>query len=187
MRSRATRFNWYLLCLLALAIGLGVGCRSIEDRRKDRVLYTELWLHTVAPAASPDTNRLMTVEIAGMRLPVQTRPFLTEEHLVDATVLDSPGGGYGLQLKFDDHGRLLLESYSTANRGRHLAVFVRYGVRKDKKETPLEERWLAAPLITRPLVEGVLTFTPDVPKVELYQIVDGLQKAAELAAKPWVF
>jgi hypothetical protein len=186
MRSRATRFNWYLLCLLAPAIGIGVGCRSTEDRRKDRVLYTELWLHTVAQTASPDTNRLMTVEIAGMRLPVQSRPFLTEEHLVEAKVIDSPGGGYGLQLKFDDHGRLLLEAYSTANRGRHLAVFVRYGVRKDK-EVPIEERWLAAPLISRPLVEGILTFTPAVPKVELYQIVDGLRNAAELAAKPWVF
>jgi hypothetical protein len=187
MRSRPICFNRYLWCLLALAVGVAVGCTSLEDRRKNRVHYTELWLHAVGPQASPDTNRMMIIEVAGMRMPVHRRPFLTEEHLVDATVIDSPGGGYALQLRFDDHGRLLLESHSTANRGNHVAVFARYGIRKDQKKTPLEERWLAAPLITRPLVEGVIVFTPSVSKVELYQIVDGLQKAAELAAKPWVF
>jgi hypothetical protein len=187
MRSRATHFNWYLLCLVMLALTLGTGCTSIEDRRKNRAFYTELWFHRVPPQNTPETNRVMIIELAGMRMPVERRPWLTEENLVDASVIDSPGGGYGLELRFDDHGRLLLESFSSANRGQHVAIFVRYGVRKDQKEVPLEERWLAAPLISRPIVEGIVTFTPNVPKPELYRIVDGLQKAAELNAKPWVF
>jgi preprotein translocase subunit SecD len=186
MRARPTGFNLYLFAVAALALAVVTGCRSIEDRRRDRIHYTALLLHADAPEASPDTNHVMVVNIAGAKVPVQTRPFLTEADLDEATVVDSPGGGYSLRLKFNDHGRLVVDTFTAAHRGRQVGIFVRYGVRKNKK-VPLKEKWLAAPRVNRHIHDGVVLFTPNATREELDEIVRGLQNAAAEGRKPWVF
>jgi preprotein translocase subunit SecD len=187
MSSGRGRINPYLWAALLLAAGVALGCRSIEDRRRDRILYTTLWFHEDAPLVTPDTNRVMVAEIAGVKLPVNTRPFLTEEALEEATLVDSPGGGYSLRLKFNDHGRLVIDTFTASHRGRQVGIYVRYGVRNKQPKVPLKERWLAAPRINRQINDGVIVFTPHATRVELQEILEGLRNAAVEAQRPWVF
>ena len=50
----------------------------------------------------------------------------------------------------------MLEQYTAANPGRHLVIFGQWG---DKLA---DGRWLAAPLITHRISNGLLAFTPDI-------------------------
>jgi len=187
MSFRDARFNIYLVCLTAALAMTWAGCTSPEARRRDRVHYTELWLYEGMPQTFIDTNKSMAIAVANIPLLVKKSPFLTEEHLDEAEVIDSPGGGYAMQLRFDDHGRYQLDAFTGSHRRQHLVIFARYGLRKEKDEVPLKEAWLAAPLITRQVNDGILTFTPNATKVELYSILDGLRNAIEVNQKPWVF
>lgn len=179
--------QWFgFLGLAAVALTVAAGCKSPEQRNRNKVHYTELFFHGGAPGGLADTNRVMVVNVAGYPVAIQKQAFLTEVDLEDAEVVDSPGGGYALRLSYNDHGRLVLDTYAAANRGKQIAIFARYGVRKDK-EVPLTEVWLAAPLMTRQIPDGIITFTPTVDKEELYRILDGLRNAIEVNHKPWVF
>jgi hypothetical protein len=186
MISRRTASNIYLAFTAFLLLSFVLGCRSIEERRRDRILYTELSFHEQAPLSSPDTNKVLMAEVAGMKFPMRATPFLSEASLVEAAIIDSPGGGYSLRLKFNDHGRLVVDSFTASNRGRRVGVHVRYGVRKET-EVPLKQKWLAAPRISRNLIDGVIVFTPDTTREELDVIVQGLVNAAEENQRPWVF
>jgi hypothetical protein len=70
-------------------------------------------------------------------------------------------------------GGWLLEQYTTANKGKHLAISAEFG----------EMRWLAAPKITQRLGEGRLVFTPDATREEAERIVDGVNRVAKRAQK----
>lgn len=187
MNFRAVPFNIYLAGLATVVAALCAGCTSPETRRREKVHYTELWLYEGLPGTLIDTNKMMAVTVANIPIVVRKTPFLTEEDLEEAKVIDSPGGGYAMQLRFNDHGRFELDTFTGTHRGRHLAVFTRYGIRKKQDEIPLKEAWLAAPLITRQVNDGIITFTPSVGKEELYSILDGLMNAIEVNHKPWVF
>jgi hypothetical protein len=187
MSARAAPFNIYLVGLIAALTLSWVGCVSPETRRRDKVHYTELWLYEGMPETFIDTNKTLAVMVAGIPLLVKKTPFLTEEDLEEAEVIDSAGGGYAMRLRFNDHGRYQLDAFTGSHRGRHLIIFARYGLRKKKDEVPLKEAWLAAPLITRQVNDGILTFTPNARKEELYSILDGLRNAIEVNHQPWVF
>ena len=133
---------------MALVVAVLVGCTSPETRRRNRVHYTELWIYEGVPAAVIDTNRMMAVTVANVPIVVKKTPLLTETDLEEADIIDSPGGGYAMRLRFNDHGRYELIAFTGSHRGQHLAFFVRYGVRKKQNKVPLKEAWLAAPLIT---------------------------------------
>jgi hypothetical protein len=47
-------------------------------------------------------------------------------------------------------------------------------------------RWLAAPLISHRIANGVLAFTPDCSREEADQLVQGLNEASKEAHKSWV-
>jgi hypothetical protein len=66
-----------------------------------------------------------------------------------------------------------LEQYSAGNPGRHFVIFGQWG---DKLANG---RWLAAPLITHRIANGVLTFTPDLSRPEADQMVLGLSNVAQ--------
>ena len=75
-----------------------------------------------------------------------------------------------MSIQFDHQGTLLLEQYSTLNRGRKFAIFTQFG---DKLK---ESRWLAAPIISRRITDGLLMFTPDATREEAEQIARGLNR-----------
>ena len=88
-----------------------------------------------------------------------------------AKVIDTPGG-FAIEIQFDETGTWLLEQYSAANPGGHFVIFGQWG---DKL---VNGRWLAAPLITHRIANGVLAFTPDCSREEADQLVLGLNNVA---------
>ncbi len=98
-------------------------------------------------------------------------PVLTEANIISAEVTETPGG-FAIEVHFDETGALMLEQYSSANPGRHFVIFGQWG---DKL---VNGRWLAAPLITRRISNGVLAFTPDISREEADQLVQGLNNVS---------
>lgn len=164
-------FNVYLgLALLsALALTMG-GCRSAERKKK---LATTLRFHL---EKNPDgTERTATATVgraAPFQISVESDPFLTEVYIVKASLLDAVGG-HQIFLTFDRQGTWLLEQYTTANKGRRIAIFSQFG----------DARWLAAPVITKQIADGMFTFAPDATREEAERIVAGLLEVAKEVRK----
>ena len=76
--------------------------------------------------------------------------------------------GFAIQLEFNEHGKFMLEITTRANPNRRVAVFSKFDA---------EERWLAAPLVGRPITDGRFNFTPDATRAEAERIVRGLTNA----------
>ena len=61
---------------------------------------------------------------------------------------------------------MLLEQYTTGSKGKHLAISAEFG----------QMRWIAAPVITQRIGDGLLVFTPDTSREEAARIVSGLNR-----------
>jgi hypothetical protein len=172
MRIRWVRFNIYLLAVLGLLAG--AGCNSPAAKKK-KVLSTVL-LHT--EMNSDNKGRSERVEVFRAQpfsVTIDKQPFLTDAFVKDARVIEVVGG-FALQLQFDQKGSWLLEETSVAMHGRHLAIFSQF-------VNPGEEhmntgRWLAAPLFSARITDGLLVFTPDASRAETEQIALGLNNVA---------
>ena len=103
---------------------------------------------------------------------IAKEPILTEANLIAARLIEAPGG-FAVELRFDETGSQILEQYTAANTGFHFLIFGQWG---DKAS---QGRWLAAPLITHRIGNGVLAFTPDMSHAEAEQLVTGLKNVAE--------
>ena len=103
---------------------------------------------------------------------IATDPILTEADVSGARLLDSPGG-FAVEIKFDETAGWRLEQYSSANPGKHMAIFAQWS----EKQT--DGRWLAAPIIVRRMASSSLTFTPDASHAEMEQWVKGLTEEAK--------
>jgi preprotein translocase subunit SecD len=154
-------------CLGAgLTLALLCGCQSSPGKPKG--LVATLRLHLEMNADRSDRSTPVPIHRANPFLVnVEKAPFLDERSVTNAAVVEAMGG-FAIQVQFDTTGARLLEQYSTANRGRRCAIFTQFG---DKNPQP---RWLAAPLLSRTITDGVLVFTPDATREEAEQIVRGL-------------
>src|SRR5262249_39514873 len=110
---------------------------------------------------------------------VSKEPFLNQGNVKEAKVIDVMGG-FALRIEFDQEGSMLLEQYSSASRGRHIAAFSQWG---DSPQVKLNQgRWLAAPKIQTHITDGVFIFTPDATREEAEQIALGLNNVAKKQA-----
>ena len=75
---------------------------------------------------------------------VSKDPILTEADLISARMLETPRGGFSLELRFEQTASWRLEQFTAINPGKHLAVFGHWG------EKPEDSHWLAAPLDCAP-------------------------------------
>ena len=115
MMTGAGRFNTYLFLL---AVALSVGCKTTEERRRDKAITTfRLHLET----SRGDTGSNAIIEIAGAQLYVNNAPFLDERSVTNAAVVETSDGGFAIRVKYDRHGTLILDTVSTENRGRRIA------------------------------------------------------------------
>ena len=164
MKSRSLAFNTYLLFALLLAAALfTIGCETAEER-KLRKEETSLRLHLEINADSSGRNHpIQVLRSNPVVINVEDLGFLDERDIEKASVEESQGG-FTLKLELNDHGRRVLEMVTTANKGRHYAVFSQFP----------DPRWLAAPKITKRISDGVITFTPDASREEAERIVRGL-------------
>jgi hypothetical protein len=164
------RFNINLLVLfLPLLAG---GCLwGGSDREKQ---LATLRIHVeVNPDSTSFSSSARVYRAKPIEVPVDKTPFLNEIHVTGARVVEMPGG-FDLELKLSRQGTWLLESYTTANIGKHLAVFCEFGVKKFR-----EARWIGAPVIEKRISNGVLRFVPDASREEVEQIVIGLKNSAK--------
>ncbi|PWU16550.1 MAG: hypothetical protein C5B50_13215 [Verrucomicrobia bacterium] len=172
MKIRWSRFNTYFV--LALLLGLLCGCKSVHSKLKSA--YAHLTLHIEAlPDATHKTDQVAINRESPVFFNVDKEPFLTEKAVKGAKVIDAMGG-FQLTIQFDRQGTWLLESYTTANKSKHFAIFCQWA---DLNDAELNKgRWLAAPKITAPIRDGIITFTPDASREDAEEIATGLNNVA---------
>jgi hypothetical protein len=173
MRICWNRFNIYLL--LVIAAGLICGCHTAEGKHKKQLATLRLYQET-------NTDPMGRTEVATVhrdplvQLIITKAPFLTEAHVKEVKVVDTVGG-VALSIQFNRQGNWLLEQYTAAARGKHIAVFSQFVNRGEEKLNV--GRWLAAPKIATHITDGLLTFTPDATREEAEQIALGLNNVAK--------
>ena len=156
------RFNLYFLpAILCLALG----CHT-QSKDKDKAIgILRVHIESETQAAGGKTVQVLRAEPVSINIVNQA--ILSEADLVSARLLEAPGG-CALQLQFNSAGAWTLEQFSSINPGKHLVIFGQWG---EKKE---DGRWLAAPLITRRINNGIISFTPDMSRDDAYRFVLGL-------------
>ena len=177
MRAITRRFNLFL-ALMALAVLCG--CQTDKDKPGKEV--SVLRLHMEANSVNGDTTQSnLTQSVTILRsnpvpITINRDPFLSEANIIAAAIIDARGG-FAIQIKFDEIGALTLEQNLASNPGKHYAVFGQWG------EKLADGRWLAAPLITHRIADGILAFTADVSRTNADRLVLGLNNVAKKARK----
>ena len=162
MKVLARRFNIYLA--LAFLLGPACGCQTDKLGKEVGALRVHL---EVSPDPAGTSENISVLRADPVSVTINREPILTEASIVTAKVIDARGG-FAIEIKFDENGTWLLEQYTAANPGRHFAIFGQWS------EKPVAARWLAAPIITHRIADGVLAFTPDCSREEADQLVLGL-------------
>ncbi len=175
MMIRLQRFNLYLA--MTVAVAAVCGCRtsssssSSEEKPKKLLSTLRLYLETSRGGTQPNDS-VPIYRKKPVMVTIEKVPFLTEGQVAEAQVVDV-GGDFALRIKFDHSGTTLFEEYTTANRGKRIAVFSQFG------EHITNSRWLAAPSISRRVTDGVFTFTPDATRAEAEEIALGLNNVSK--------
>jgi len=170
MSVNTRQFNLFL-ALMALAVLCG--CQTNSKNKEVSILRMHLETN------SGDTNTSRTVSLLRsdpVLITVEKAPILTEASIVEAKVIDTRGG-FAIDIRFDEINAGVLEQYSAANPGRHFAIFGQWG------EKAATGRWLAAPLITHRIANGILSFTPDMSREEADRLVLGLNNVTKKTRK----
>lgn len=174
MMIKFVRFNIYLSALLAVA--LVTGCESFGGKKKDKY-ESVITLHQEASAdGASDVESVPIYRANPIHVTVAKEPFLDSSDVTDAKVLEDLGG-FVIQLRWNQRGAMILNGVTTANRNRRIAIHCVFS--KDAKDQEKEVRWLASPMVDRPINNGLLTFTPDCTRQEADRIVKGLNQMAE--------
>jgi hypothetical protein len=175
MTIRWPRFNLYLRLALALTLALASGCMSPEEQAKRHPAKISIHLET-----RPDGTNLNEAVPIYRKEPVMVNveriAFVNELNVADAKVIDVVGG-FALRLQFDRQGTWLLEEKSTASASKRFAIFCKFG------PNLRISRWLAAPVISGRISDGVLTFTPDATREEAEVIAQGLSNVGREVSK----
>jgi len=172
MKVCAWRFNVYFA--LAAVLVLLCSCKTEQQRERDKAKEVVGALRVHIEASSNDAGTTQTISVLRsdpVLITIVDEPILTEANLIAARVINTPGG-FAIEVRFDEISASLLEQYSAANPGRHFAIFAQWG------EKLADGRWLAAPLITHRIGDGMLAFTPDCSRKEADQLVLGLTNVA---------
>ena len=158
-------FFAFLLLIGWIGILVGPGCASL-GRGSTQKVHLRVYLE----ASVNDPTQTMVAPVYRKQpvlIRIQKEPILDERDLVHAAVVKGMGG-YSIELVFDFHGKLVLQQVSNAYRGRRLVLQAVFP----------EARWLGIVRMNRPIMDGVLTFTPDATQQEAQRIVDGLNRVA---------
>ena len=176
MKTCLRRFNIYLWLGALLC---ATGCSSFSEKDMSSVR-----LHMESNADGTAANGPVQVTRAKIQINVEKEPFLTEGDLSGATLVDTVGG-FAIQLAFDAHGSILLDMATSSHKGARIAILTQFP--KSKKVPIPLSRWVAAPLVTKRISNGLLVFTPDTTREEAERIVSGLNKVAAKAREDKLF
>jgi preprotein translocase subunit SecD len=152
--------NWNLAALVVAALVAG-GCATKSDKEQE---IATLRLHLEVNAEMVRRNVVAQVPRSNpVNITVAEEPLLHEGYIEEAQIV-SDGDTHRITIRYDDQGARVLNNYTAINIGKHVAVMGQFP----------ETRWLAAPVITRRISDGVFTFTPDASLEESRRLVDGL-------------
>ena len=164
MRTPVSRFNIYL-CAGVIALVATCGCQSVGGKKEASTLRLHL---EVTPDGTDRSTPVPIYRESPIYVNVEKAPFLDEGAVAKASVVEVMGG-FSIFIQFDRRGSWLLEQYTVANKGRRIGVFSQFG----------QTRWLAAPIISKPIADGAFVFTPDATREEADRIVRGLNNVAK--------
>jgi hypothetical protein len=175
MNFCSRRFNLYLLLMPMLwAVA---GCADFHPFHHDKGPVAIVRIHVESESSSAGSTKSISVMRSDpVSVNISTDPILTESDITAARVVNSPGGGFAIELKLEETSGWKLETYTAINPGKHLAIF---GQWSDKVQ---DGRWLAAPIIARRMAGNTLTFSPDASRQEAQTLVDGLNALAKKTA-----
>ena len=166
MKFRLVGFNTFLGMFLGAVVACGCQAASAEKQAPKKG-YGTLRLHIEVNLDGTDkTGTVMVGRRSPFPLNVNKLAFVETAHLIKASLVDDEMGGFALRIQLNRQGRWLLEQYTIANKGRRIAVFAELD----------DFHWIAAPLITKQISDGVFTFTPDASRDEAEKLVLGLNK-----------
>ena len=171
MKICGCRFNIYLaVALTAAAI---CGCKTASEKKANKMLST-LRFHLEASRDVTGAGKAVPIyRHHPFMVNIEREPCLNESNVTEAKVVDVMGG-FALRVQFDHKGATLLEQVSIANRGKKVAIFSQFG------EDMMTYRWLAAPVISQRISDGVFMFTPDATREEAEEIALGLNNTAKI-------
>ncbi|HEX4120162.1 MAG TPA: hypothetical protein VH619_06080 [Verrucomicrobiae bacterium] len=128
MKISFRRFNIYLSLA---AVVLATGCATdpaAKEKKAEKKEQTTFRLYM--EGSRHDYSSTGTVLVTHEKIPftVERDPFLTEADLKKAQLIDDPekDGGYAIQVTFNEHGLLMLDMMTTANKGKHIIVFSQF-------------------------------------------------------------
>jgi len=171
MKTRSTAFNTYLLATLLLL----VGCKSPEEQRRSAEAHKEkkelsnIRVHLeVSADIAGRTMQATILRASPVSIIVLSDYFLDERDVLAANIIEN-SAGFAVLVQFNQHGVFMLDTISTSNKGSRLAIRSSFG----------ETRWLAAPVMSRPIKNGAIVFTPDATREETSRFVRGLNNTVK--------
>jgi preprotein translocase subunit SecD len=169
MGIRRGSINSFLALVLAAAAGTGceLTSKAYPDSSKKEQSTIRFYLESNAYEGM-GTHKVQVIRGTPVEITVEKETVLDERDVARARVISTPGSGYAIAIEFTTHGQLVLGMESANNKGRRLAIYSEWG----------EARWLAAPVIRRPIEDGVFAFSPDATREESERIVRGLNNVA---------
>jgi preprotein translocase subunit SecD len=176
MKVYTPRFNLFLA--LALLLATLCGCSTVAGWFKHDQPSAALRVHIeLAPdnVVSGPANMAETVTLFRadpVQVTVDKDPILTEANVVAIKLINTPEAP-AIDVRFDENGTWILEQASASNPGRHFVIYGQWG--KKMKDG----RWLAAPLITQRINDGILSFTPDMSRDEAGQFILGMSNVVK--------
>jgi preprotein translocase subunit SecD len=178
MKVYMRRFNLFLG--LAFLLAPLCGC-SYFEKKDEPTAAMRIHIELAPDNAGGTMSAGETVSVFRtdpLSVTIDKDPIVTEANLVAAKLISTPDAP-AIEIRFDENGTWILEQYSASNPGRHFVIFGQWGKKLN------DGRWLAAPIITRRIDNGILSFTPDMSRDEANQFVLGLNNVAkEFQTKP---
>jgi preprotein translocase subunit SecD len=175
MKSSSRSFNLIFALFLLLAVA---GCQSGEKFDKEKQPAVLRFHLETNPDGTHHNSPVEVYRAHPFVVNVERDPALDEGFIKDVQVVDvDDHGGFGIKVIFDESGRRRLQDVTVANKGKHLAIMAEW----------TETRWLAAPLITKNISNGIFIFTPDATREESEAIVRGVKHAIKEFQEPYVF
>jgi hypothetical protein len=178
MKIPFSAFNIYLSLLLSPLLILQTGCKTTEQKKKDKEASTLRFHIEMNRDGTPYNSTVPVYRANPIQVSASRDPFLDEGDIELASVVDVDKlGGFGIRVQFNPHGRMVLENVTTSNKGQRIVIFSTFG----------QVRWLAAPVITHRISDGVLVFTPDATREEAERIVLGVNNVIKAIKKQSAF
>ncbi|MBN8249908.1 MAG: hypothetical protein J0L84_21005, partial [Verrucomicrobia bacterium] len=123
-------------------------------KASSRLASIKLHMETTDDGSGP---RAEVLRSRPQTIPIQKIPFFDERDIAMAEIVETPDGGFVVQIDSTEHGRNALEMTTVSSNGRRIAIYGQWTTDDDVTGG----RWLAAPLVRIPVRNGALRFSVD--------------------------